>query len=97
MSTALSFLGVGEPDYFRCRVYGGDVARDANELERHAFVQRLATTGVIDCPAYDEWIAALDARGWVAYRMEPNPTGEGRVKRWRLTDVGREQWEGMQS
>lgn len=97
MSVALSFMGVGEPETFRCRVYGGDVTRDQNEVERRAFVQRLATAGVIDCPAYDEWIAALDARGWVAYRMEPNPAGEGRVKRWRLTDVGRVAWEEMQS
>lgn len=86
MSTVeLSFMGIGEPETFRCRVYGG-----APEDPRRAFIDALATTGVLDCPAYDGWIAALQERGLVppAPEFEPAPGG-GRYARWRLTELGR--------
>ena len=87
MSTVrLSFMGQEPPEDVRCRVY---VADDPAEQERVAFVRRLADAGILDCPAYDGWIAALLARGYVTGELEPNPDGPGRVKRWRLNDRGR--------
>ena len=43
------------------------------------------------------WVAALQARGWLAPspELEPNPDGPGKVGRWRLTDVGRAEWAAM--
>lgn len=87
MSTVrLSFMGQEPPEDVRCRVY---VADDPAEQERVAFVRRLADAGILDCPAYDGWIAALLARGYVTGELEPNPSGPGRVKRWRLSESGR--------
>ncbi len=47
--------------------------------------------GILDCPAFDAWIAALLARGYVTGELEPNlvPTGPRVAKRWRLNDRGR--------
>ena len=88
-------MGLGEPEVFRARVYGG--AEDPAERERAEFIERLAGPGVIDCPAIDPWIAALQERGWLpaAPALEPNPTGEGKIGRWTLTDKGRTEWARM--
>lgn len=85
---ALRALGIGEPETFRCRIYGAESALDE---ERLAFLEALATFGVLECPAYDARIAALRERGWLPDEgeLEPNPDGPGRVKRWRLTERGR--------
>jgi hypothetical protein len=88
---------MGDPaivETFRCRIYGGE---DSDEAARVDFIERLATTGEIDCPAYDGWVAALQARGWLpaAPELEPNPVGPGKVGRWRLTDTGRTAWAAM--
>lgn len=85
----LSFLGVGEPEAFRCRVYG----ENDDDAKRRAFIEMLAGPGVIDCPAYDAWIDAFESRGQVAGELEPNPDGPGKVKRWRLNERGRRWWE----
>ena len=58
--TTLYFMGEGEPETFRARIYGGDTEADKKRL---AFLRALATGGVLDCPAYDSWIAALQKRG----------------------------------
>lgn len=82
------------PEAFRCRIYGTE---DSDEAARVAFVERLAAEGVIDCPAYDGWVAALQARGWLPPRPElvPNPDGPGRIGRWKLTEHGRTEWAAM--
>lgn len=92
----LYFMGVPEmAETFRCRVYGDEVT--AEDRERAAFVDRLAGEGVIDCPAYDPWVAKLQERGWLAAQpeLEPNPDGPGRIGRWRLTAHGRAEWSRM--
>lgn len=87
-------MGGGEPEAVRCRVYdAGDNAEQ--ERLRRAFLAELAGPGVIDCPAYDPWTAALQVRGWLpdAPEIEPHPDGSGRkVGRWRLTAAGRAAW-----
>lgn len=90
MSTSTLFpMGVGEPETFRCRIYGGE-----DDAERTAFLEQLAGEGAIDCPAIDPWVEALQARGWLANTpaLEPNPDGPGRIGRWNLTDKGRAEW-----
>lgn len=90
-------MGAGEPETFRCRIYGA--AEDAEqEIKRAAFVAELAGPGVIDCEAIDPWTAALQARGWLpeAPELEPNPDGPGKVGRWHLTVKGRAEWAAMQ-
>ena len=85
----LNFMGdPGIVETFRARIYGGE---DPDEAARRDFIERLATVGVLDCPAYDDWVAALQARGWLPMlpELESNPKGPGKVGRWRLTDVGR--------
>ena len=95
--TMLRFMGVDEPDEVRARVYGGGDGTDEDEQARRSFVAELAGPGVIDCPAYDAWIAELNARGWLApMAKEPNPEGEGKIGRWRLNDKGREEWANIQ-
>jgi hypothetical protein len=89
---------MGDPhivDDVRCRVYGGEDEDD----RRAAFVERLAAEGVVDCPAYDGWVAALQVRGWLpkAPGLEPNPDGPGKIGRWRLTDVGLKAWREVRS
>ncbi len=83
----LQFMGCGDVVEVRCRVYGGD---DQGEDERRAFVVSLAGPGVLDCPAYDGWVKALQERGWLPDEpeLEANPDGPGRVGRWRLTAKG---------
>lgn len=79
----------GHPDVFRCRVYGDQESDDGHDAARVRFIRALAGDGVIECPAYDQWLAALAGRGWLVGELEPNPDGPGRVKRWRLSIVGR--------
>lgn len=85
----LSFMGSDTHiDDVRCRIYGDE---DPVEAERVAFVRSLAGPGVVDCPAYDPWVAALQGKGWLPEKpeLEPNPDGPGKIGRWRLTDKGR--------
>lgn len=86
-------MGAGEPETFRCRIYG--VAEDPEaESKRRAFLAELAGPGVIDCPAIDPWVRALQARGWLPDRpvMEPHQDGVHKAGRWHLTDKGRAEW-----
>lgn len=92
-SHTLHFMG--DPaiaETFRGRIYGA--AADPAETARIAFVQRLAGDGVLDCPAFDGWVAALQARGWLPAKpeLEPHPNGIDRAGRWRLTPAGRAAW-----
>lgn len=82
----LMFMGE-VPEVFRGRVYA-DVGTGEPD-ERVAFVQELATTGVLDCPAYDAWVAAFQDRGWLPESPDYENTPDGKVARWRLTLVGR--------
>lgn len=84
-----------EPEMVRCRVYDGSSQSEAAvEAQRVAFVTALEQAGVVDCPAYDPWVEALQARGWLPAEpdLEPNPDGPGRIGRWRLTEFGRLEW-----
>lgn len=83
----LKFMRRGAVESVRCRVYGGEVDRS----RQRAFVNELARDGVLDCPAYDKWVSALQERGWLPPEpeLEPNPAGPGMVGRWRLTSEGR--------
>ena len=94
--TMLRFMGRDDPEEVRCRVYDGTTYA-SEEAKRRAFIELLAGPGVIDCPAYDGWVAALQTRGWLARtpELEPNPDGPGRIGRWRLTDHGRAEWARM--
>lgn len=86
---ALLFMGVGPEEEFRGRVYGAS-DDDEEERRRRAFLEALATEGVLDCPAYDGWILALQDAGWVPSEPEFEPAeGGGRYARWRLTPRGR--------
>jgi hypothetical protein len=95
----MRFMGVGEPEEFRCRVYGCDADEDDEERQRLAFVKSLAGEGVIDCPAYDGWVKALQGRGWLPETpdREPNPDGPGKVGRWRLTARGLAETEAIRA
>jgi hypothetical protein len=87
--TALRFLDLdGQDEVFRCRVYGAE-----NDTERQAFMRRLAGDGVLEAPAFDGWLDALDARGWATWTAEPVPGGH--VRRWRLTEMGRREWAAI--
>lgn len=93
-------MGIIDPrnaEAVRCRVYGAEP--DENDKARAAFVDRLAGEGVIDCPAYDPWIAKLQERGWLPERpeLEPNPDGPGKIGRWRLTETGRREWATLKA
>ena len=90
-------MGIGEPEVVRCRIYGA--AEDHDERARLDFVRQLAGPGVIDCPAIDPWVAALQARGWLpeAPALEPNPEGEGKIGRWTLTDKGRAEFARLEA
>jgi hypothetical protein len=83
----LVFMGE-VPEVFRCRVYE---ATDPDEEQRTAFLYSLATEGVVECPAYDGWLAALKERGWVDHVFVSAP-GFGRYKRWSLSARGREEF-----
>ncbi len=85
--TELSFMGICDVEPFRARVYG----LAEQDRERLSFLRQLGTTGVLDCPAYDRWIQALQKRGWVPSEpdLEPVPGGgRGNHARWRLTPAG---------
>jgi hypothetical protein len=87
--TTLRFMGSHDPHWretFRCRVYGYEP--DEQDRKRVALVRQLATDGVLDCPAYEQAMAALEERGYATMALEPNPDGPGRVGRWRLTEEG---------
>lgn len=97
MTAVLRFMGQGEPETFRCRVYHPNGDAKGVERQRRDFVQLLATEGVIECPAYDNWLNALADRGYAAGELEPAPEhGPGaKVKRWRLTDAGQTWWRSL--
>lgn len=80
----LRFMGEGEPETFRCRVY---VSPSSDHDAKDAFVNTLRREGVLDCPAYDEWIAVLREHGWVESKFELLDNGD-RVLRWTLTGRG---------
>jgi hypothetical protein len=85
-------MGIGEPETFRCRVYDGT----PDDTRQRSFLEALYTSGVLDCPAYDSAIGALQDRGWVPLEPEYEPApGGGRYARWRLTEVGRRGWEAV--
>lgn len=91
-----TLLFMGEPeceDAVRCRIYDGTGEHD----EQLAFIRTCAGPGAIDCPAYDDWVAALQERGWLPARpkLERNPDGAGKIGRWLLTDLGRSETEQM--
>lgn len=91
--TVFRFMGVGDPETFRCRVYSD--APDADDRARARFVRDLAA-GWVETedgdPRHDA-IARLLERGYVASEIEPASAHGlgpvGRVKVWRLTDSGR--------
>ena len=85
-TTTLKFMGEDEPEAFRCRIYGAP--EEDEERQRRAFIRRLAGDGVLDAPAFDEWIGSLDRRGWLRFDMEP--ADGGYAKRWRLNEAGRD-------
>lgn len=94
----LFFMGeTSMREVFRCRVY--DAGETEDDRPRADFVERLAGEGVIDCPAIDPWVAALQGRGWLPAEpeLEPNPDGPGKLGRWRLTPEGREAWAAMKA
>jgi hypothetical protein len=88
-------MGAGEPEAFRCRIYGA--AEDPDEAKRREFVAQLAGPGVLDCPAIDPWVAALQERGWLpeAPVLEPHPDGIHKAGRWYITAAGRDAWAAM--
>lgn len=91
MSHALLFMGE-QPEEFRCRIYG---AFDVKDERKRAFVEALAGDGVLDAPAYDNWVMSLRERGWIdAPKQEPAPHG-GYFVRWKLSDKGRREWAAM--
>lgn len=91
---ALQFMGEGEPEFVRGRVYGAESAEDT---KKRALLTAMANAGVIECPAYDNWLAALEGRGFAAGELEPAPEyGPGaKVMRWRLTDAGQRWWKEL--
>jgi len=89
----LHFMGMrGHVDNVRCRVYGGQ-SDTKDEAKRLAFLRACASSGAVDCPAYDGWVSALQSRGWLPETpaLEPNPDGPGQIGRWKLTDEGRKE------
>lgn len=85
MTTKLLFMGdPAAAEEFRGRVYASN---DEQDEERRAFIDRLATSGVLECPAYDGWLAALEQRGWVRWESEQAPSG-GWYRRWYLSQLG---------
>lgn len=95
-TTTLLFMGDETiEETFRCRIY---VADDEDYQQRRSFVESLAGDGVLDCPAFDNWIFALQARGWIDEKpaIEPIGDGSGRsYRRWKLNDKGRAEWAAM--
>lgn len=90
----LRAMGVGQPETFRCRVYGGE---DEEEDRRRAFVNALATEGVLEAPVFDKWLKKLDSMGWVFSELIPIPNSqsEGKYKRWKLNEFGQQEWEKL--
>ena len=100
MTSRYRMLGVGEPETFRCRVYGEPPAPATTEevLLAHVMAQAIGA-GLIEAPAFDAAISFAHANGWIVSRMEPNPgPGGGRVKVWVATPKGRAAFRnGVQS
>lgn len=98
MTTALLFMGDENfEETFRARVY---IAEDEQHRRRRAFVEELATNGVIDCPAYDRWVRALQSRGWLDEKPVLEPFGDGTTRchgRWKLNAKGRTEWAAMKA
>lgn len=93
----LSFMGHCAPEEFRCRVYTGADQPEGIERKRRNFVAQLAEDGVIECPAYDNWLLALEERGFAFGALVEAPEhGPGaKVKRWYLTGAGQTWWKGL--
>lgn len=86
----LRFMGVGEPEVFRCRVYGADDTEQ--DRLRMALVRELAGPGALESDGNADAIERLAERGWVSDEFEPAPGVDGgRYRRWRLTESGREE------
>lgn len=96
--TTLSFMGVSEPESFRCRVYDGRV-ESTEERARVMMAQLYSPEGwtEIDSLAFDRAVEELRRRGWLPQDGElvPLKSGPGKVKVWRLTPAGRAAWEAM--
>jgi hypothetical protein len=94
----LRFLGLDEPETFRCRVYLASNNDPQHEAAR-SFVEALAVGWVeteLDDPR-NHAIEQLARRAWVDSHFEPaawRGLGDGRVKVWTLTKVGREMLVG---
>ena len=90
--SALRFMGIGEPETFRCRVYGDEP--DPHHAARVQFVSQLATGWVEteDGDPRHAAIAAMAERGYVESRFDSardHGLGAGLVRVWTLTDAGR--------
>lgn len=85
--TTLRAMGIGEPEEFRARIYDGT---EEEHPSLHQWLRATMTTGALDCPAYDQWVKALQERGWLPAEPEYEPApGGGRHARWRMTERGR--------
>lgn len=84
----LRFMGVGEPEAFRCRIYGADETEQ--DRLRLALVRELAGPGALETDGNAGAIERLAERGWASDEFEPAPGVDGgRFRRWRLTESGR--------
>lgn len=89
-------LFMGQPDHVdsvRCRIYDGTDREDP----RVEFLRKCEGSGAVDCEAYDQWVAALQERGWLPAKPElvPNPDGPRKIGLWKLTPLGREEWAAI--
>ena len=91
--TALRFMGLDEPETFRCRVYLAQTNDPQHEAARR-FVEQLAVGWVeteLDDPR-NHAIEQLARRAWVDPHFETAASrgfGAGNVKVWTLTKAGR--------
>lgn len=86
----LRALGEGEPETFRGRIYGLDTPEPVPTMDQQMDrVMREATSeGCIECPAYDDAIGELTARGWLDVPTMWAVEG-GRVAVWFATEKGK--------
>lgn len=95
-------MGVGEPEVFRCRVYGAPDVPAVNAAARAARHEADVMTdavgqGFIEAPAYDTTIADLVSRGWLRPKpcmvpVDANDDRLGRYAVWLATALGRAEW-----